>query len=98
MNVLDGTSVFVFQVFMPSWFGVQIYVALKRKQHTCTSLSMFHSRTDLISSVSFSFWGWGRWECGMVFVQVKYLILLTITEENYVSGSKILRNTFLEIY
>lgn len=54
MNVLDGTSVFVFQVFMPSWFGVQIYVALKRKQHTCTSLSMFHSRTDLISSVSWS--------------------------------------------
>lgn len=39
-----------------------------------------------------------RLECGMVLVQVKYLILLTITEKNYVSGSKILCDTFFEIY
>jgi hypothetical protein len=33
-----------------------------------------------------------------MFVHMEYLIVLTIIEKNYVSGSKILSNTFLEIH
>lgn len=70
---------------------MQIYVDLKRKQHTCISLSTLHPLTGLIPSfLVVAVWG-------MVFVHLRYLVLLTIIEMNYVSDNKILCNTLLEI-